>query len=267
MKHYINPTIDFVFKILFGTIKNIELLLDFLNKTLQPTTPITSVEILNPYNEREFAADKLSVVDVRAKDAQGIIYHIEVQIGSPWHLPNRILYLWGRQYQGQLEKGTKFNALKPVISIWILTDDIVDDALYHHHFQARDEYTGKLLTDQMSIHLLELNKWHEPDILQLEDHWPFFLKEGKSWKQLPNKLNMPKMRRAMKVLEQISDKTADFYRYQAREDFLREQATLVDELEKSQLREEALKVKVDIAEQERARLVAMLRKAGIEPDE
>jgi predicted transposase/invertase (TIGR01784 family) len=64
--------IDFVFKILFGSVENIELLLDFLNKTLQPTEPLTSVEILNPYNEREYASDKLSIVDVRAKDKGGL---------------------------------------------------------------------------------------------------------------------------------------------------------------------------------------------------
>ncbi|MCP4113674.1 MAG: hypothetical protein GY749_50470, partial [Desulfobacteraceae bacterium] len=31
-------------------------------------TKITEVVIMNPYNEREFQTDKLSIVDIKAKD-------------------------------------------------------------------------------------------------------------------------------------------------------------------------------------------------------
>jgi hypothetical protein len=42
----------------------------FINTTLAPelVAPITRVEILNPYNEQEHLDDKLSIVDVKAKD-------------------------------------------------------------------------------------------------------------------------------------------------------------------------------------------------------
>ena len=267
MKHFINPTIDFVFKILFGSLENIDLLIDFLNRTLQPASPIKTVKILNPYNDREFDEDKLSIVDVKVCDEKEFSYQVEVQIGSPTSLHKRIMYMWSRQYQSQMTKGVKFPALKPVVSIWILTDDIVADSpAYHHHIQARDEYSGKLFTDQMSIHLLELNKWYEPDELQTSDYWPFFFKSAKSWKKLPKKLNTPKMRQAMKVLKQISDKQSEYYRYQAREDYLRVQASLLDELEQAQLERDELKIKGIKVEQENARLAALLREAGIDPN-
>jgi hypothetical protein len=36
--------------------------------------PITEVEILNPFNEKEFIGDKLSIVDIKARDAQQRVY-------------------------------------------------------------------------------------------------------------------------------------------------------------------------------------------------
>ncbi len=70
MRHPIDPKIDCVFKALLGSEENRSLLVHFLNAVLGPDlgSPIAQVEILNPYNEREFLADKLSIVDVKARD-------------------------------------------------------------------------------------------------------------------------------------------------------------------------------------------------------
>ncbi|WPL19374.1 PD-(D/E)XK nuclease family transposase [Thiorhodovibrio winogradskyi] len=73
MRHPIDPKIDCVFKALLGSQANRALLIHFLNATLGQDLagPLTEVEILNPYNEREFLADKLSIVDVKARDQAG----------------------------------------------------------------------------------------------------------------------------------------------------------------------------------------------------
>ncbi len=72
MKHAIDPKIDCVFKALLGSEENCALLVHFLNAILGADLPrpIMSVEILNPYNEREHLNDKLSIVDVKARDDQ-----------------------------------------------------------------------------------------------------------------------------------------------------------------------------------------------------
>ncbi len=54
LKHAISPTVDCVFKSILGSEENTNLLIDFLNGVLVPKSPISDVEILNPYNEREF---------------------------------------------------------------------------------------------------------------------------------------------------------------------------------------------------------------------
>ena len=96
MKHRIDPKIDCVFKALLGSEENRNLLVHFLNAILTSdlTAPIAEVEILNPYNDKEFLDDKLSVVDVKAKDSEGRLYQIEIQLLTYRHLPERMVYTW-----------------------------------------------------------------------------------------------------------------------------------------------------------------------------
>jgi predicted transposase/invertase (TIGR01784 family) len=70
MRHQIDPKIDCVFKALLGAEDNRNLLVHFLNAILSAdlATPIATVDILNPYNDKEFLEDKLSIVDVKARD-------------------------------------------------------------------------------------------------------------------------------------------------------------------------------------------------------
>jgi predicted transposase/invertase (TIGR01784 family) len=76
MRHPIDPKIDCVFKALLGAEANRRLLIHFLNAVLGADLPalVIEVEILNPYNEREFLDDKLSVVDVKARDRLGRVF-------------------------------------------------------------------------------------------------------------------------------------------------------------------------------------------------
>ncbi len=46
-------------------------LIALLNSILQPEIPIEEIKLLNPFNEKEFEGDKLSVLDIKARDASG----------------------------------------------------------------------------------------------------------------------------------------------------------------------------------------------------
>ena len=96
MRHPIDPKIDCVFKALLGAEDNRGRLIHFLNAMLgaELPAPVTAVEILNPYNERECLTDKLSIVDVKVRDDQGRFYQIEIQLRPHADLPARILYTW-----------------------------------------------------------------------------------------------------------------------------------------------------------------------------
>ena len=94
MQYNIDPTVDCVFKAVLGSEENKNLLIHFLNAVLEleKAERIEEVEILNPYNEKEFPSDKLSIVDVKARDARETTFQIEVQISVFSSLPKRVLY-------------------------------------------------------------------------------------------------------------------------------------------------------------------------------
>ncbi len=108
MRHPIDPKIDCVFKALLGAESNRALLIHFLNAILASAldAPITWVDILNPYNEKEFLNDKLSIVDVKARDQRDRLHQIEIQLLTHRDLLARILYTWADLYRSQLHRSS-----------------------------------------------------------------------------------------------------------------------------------------------------------------
>ena len=102
MKHKINPTVDCVFKAILGREENKNLLIHFLNAVLEPASKIKEIVLNNPYNEREFVGDKLTVVDVKALDENKCHYHIEIQLALHAAISARMLYTWSSMYHSQI---------------------------------------------------------------------------------------------------------------------------------------------------------------------
>ena len=238
MKHRIDPKIDCVFKALLGSEQNRNLLVHFLNAILTSdlTAPITEVEILNPYNDKEFLDDKLSVVDVKAKDSEGRLYQIEIQLLTYRHLPERMVYTWCDIISQQLQSGNDYSLLKPVYSIWLLAENLLPDETDYAHEYKLQNRLGRSLADLGGIHLLELKKFTAERIETEEQRWLQFFKEGEQLDEsaLPDWMNTDEMRQAMKTLKLFSEKERDYHAYQARQNYLREQRTIQVEIEQMQ---------------------------------
>ncbi len=234
MKHSIDPRIDCVFKSLLGNESNRNLLVHFINATLatELVSPITGVEILNPYNEKEHLDDKLSIVDVKAKDEHGRIYQIEIQLLFFTNLPARMLYTWADVYSQQLQSGDKYHELNPTYSIWLLGENAIKhDDQYIHRYKFRDE-AGVPLIEHGGIWLFELEKFNAQVIDNEQARWLRFFKEGKQLNDennLPDWMNTQEMKQAMNTLCQFSEKERNYFAYQARQDFLRQQGTILFE--------------------------------------
>lgn len=271
MKHRIDPKVDCVFKALLGSEENRNLLIHFLNAVLQEdlSEPIAWVDILNPYNEKEFLDDKLSVVDVKAKDQAGQLYQIEIQLAVYNYLPARMLYTWADIYSQQLQSGQKYHELQPTYAIWLVAENVVKiDSGYAREYKFRDE-GGRSLIEHGGIWLLELEKFKAESIETDRQRWLKFFKEGERLNDdaLPDWMNTDEMRQAMGTLKLFSEKERNYHEYQARQNYLREQATIrwereqaeqaVQALEKNLLQERLAK---EAALQEIERLRALLDK-------
>ena len=79
----ISPQIDYIFKALLGAEVNRNLLVHFLNAIIgsELATPLTTVDIINPYNDKEYLDDKLSIVDVKARE---IVRELFIKLKSSW---------------------------------------------------------------------------------------------------------------------------------------------------------------------------------------
>jgi predicted transposase/invertase (TIGR01784 family) len=106
-------TSDLVFKYVFGTRhvpdrreeradaeQSVEILRSLLSAVQEDAgcPGVATVQITNPFNQKDFADDKLSVVDVKATDVTGATYTMEAQ--ATWHkaFASRALYYWARRH-------------------------------------------------------------------------------------------------------------------------------------------------------------------------
>ena len=237
MKHKINPTVDCVFKAILGSEENKNLLIHFLNAVLEPKkgSLIKEIVLNNPYNEREFIGDKLTVVDVKATDENKCHYQIEIQLVLHSALSARMLYTWSSIYHSQIEKGNDFNDLKPVISIWILNESLFDEVDdFHLPFVLYNQKNKLVLSKDIAIHLLQLSKWRSQKINTEKERWIYLFKEGKNVDvdNPPEILYTDEMRQAMKVLNKFSENKDDYLLYQNRLEAILLNNTYVNEIAK-----------------------------------
>jgi len=238
MKHPIDPKVDCVFKAILGSPENSNLLVNFINAALGEhlAYPVKSVEILNPYNEREFINDKLSIVDIKAQDTEERLFQIEIQLASYPSLPARMLYNWADIYSQQLKSGENYGELKACYAIWLLNDNIHQDDEYLHHYQLRDDQ-GYALSEHCHITLLELKKFHHQTITNNLSRWLQFFNEAEALDDtaLPQWMQTKEMQQAMNTLSRFSEKDRAYFAYQARQEYIREQNTIKFEREQELL--------------------------------
>jgi predicted transposase/invertase (TIGR01784 family) len=243
MRHPIDPKVDCVFKALLGSEDNRALLIHFLNAVLVDDlpAPITEVEILNPYNERETCSDKLTIVDVKARDAARRLFQIEIQLLVFADLASRILYGWADLYSQQLQSGQDHRELKPTYAIWILDQSLRrEDCGYARRYRMRDD-RGYDLVNHGSIWVLELNKFAAGRVETERERWLKFFKEAERFDEtaLPDWMHTAEMRQAMSTLNAFSEKERAYHAYQARQEFLRQQRAIQQELEEARAATEA----------------------------
>ena len=108
----VNPRVDFAFKKLFGVEENKDILKDFINAIVFAEDRIESLELKNPYNAKDFLADKESILDIKAESTTGKIYNIEMQVLKQDYYSERSLYYWSKSYALQMTQGINYDFFK-----------------------------------------------------------------------------------------------------------------------------------------------------------
>ncbi len=145
MARKFSPKIDIVFRKLFGSEENKDLLLSLINGVLDCQPRLTDLTIKNPYNLPNYLEEKYSVLDVKAVDEHGTWYDIEMQIGEHGFYGKRALYYLSKMYVDQIKEGENFEILRTTIGIHLLDFDYFPDERYRRRFAWKDADTDKML--------------------------------------------------------------------------------------------------------------------------
>jgi hypothetical protein len=95
---FLDPKSDIAFKKLFSNAQHTEIVINFLNNTLNRPKgkKIVSVTINDPYNHPETITAKSSIVDVRCTDQNGSEYILEMQVVNQQDYAERSHYYYDR---------------------------------------------------------------------------------------------------------------------------------------------------------------------------
>ncbi len=87
----INPKVDLVFKKLFGSEENKDLLKSLVNSLLPESQQAVEIHLKNPYNLADYIDGKLSILDIKAVDGKGKWYDIEMQVEGQGYYGQRAM--------------------------------------------------------------------------------------------------------------------------------------------------------------------------------
>ncbi|MBY9078927.1 PD-(D/E)XK nuclease family transposase [Paenibacillus sp. HN-1] len=250
----LDPRVDFVFKRIFGSENNKDVLLAFLNRifTEAGEPPLTEIILMNPYTDKDDPLDKQSIFDVYAKTSEGKLIDIEMQLFNKYDIEKRTLFYWSKRYASQLSEGDKYPELKKCVTINILNYAFLKNKQYHNVFHLREDRTGISLIDDIEVHFLELPKLDERSVSSEGGliNWLLFLKgaDTSHWEVL--KMNEPGLEKAMDTLQYLSQDSDARRLYEARQKYLHDEASMLESAELAGIKRVAknmLEMNLDIA--------------------
>ncbi|MDR1936764.1 MAG: Rpn family recombination-promoting nuclease/putative transposase [Candidatus Accumulibacter sp.] len=156
----LSPCSDIVFRMLFGDARNLDVLRSFLRAALPlPRDDYDELTLQDPFLFSAKHDDKASVLDVEAKTKSGKVIDIEIQVANHAAIHARVLYYLSKIVAKQLKEGGSYKRIKPSISIFI-TDFVLlpEEEDYYNDYVFINRKTGRIFSDLMEIHTLELPK-------------------------------------------------------------------------------------------------------------
>ena len=219
----VDPKVDYAFKYMLGRDSTRSILIDVLNKVLNPPVghEIVDIELLNPLNDKEAKDDKLSILDIKARDQSGRLLNIEMQMQPYPDYDKRVLYYWSKLYPQQLHEGDDYGILRQTISISFLNHVIFPQVPDHHlRFHLLEDRHHFAMTEDIEFHVLELPKFTKTltELSSGLDIWLYFLRfaEKIDAAALPAALRQPAILRAVEELKMLTETDIERERYEAR---------------------------------------------------
>ncbi|MHC1682924.1 MAG: Rpn family recombination-promoting nuclease/putative transposase [Clostridiaceae bacterium] len=243
-KGLLDPKVDFVFKNIFGSDQNPEILISFLNATLKPNNKITNVKIKGTDIAKQFIEDKYSRLDVKATTSNNEIINIEIQLKNEHNMIKRSMYYLSKMYEEQLGEGDDYSKLGRTVCINILNFKYLKTNRFHTGYRLKEIETNEELTDIIEMHFIEIPKLEEnSDEKDMLVAWTEFLKDPESETVRNLEMTVDEIRRAKDQLIRMSNDAEQREIYDMRAKILKDKVSALNKA-KEEGREEG---KIEIA--------------------
>lgn len=261
---------DYIFKRIFGVEENKELLIAFLNAVFRDRglQEVRDLQLVNPFNDKEFEEDKLSVLDIKARTMDGEWIDVEMQLQPVDDMSKRALYYGCRMVVDQLSEGEDYHKLRRTIVVSVLDYNYLPHRNLHSMYRLVDTETGHVATDVLELHFLELPKLRyvmqeRPSRLM---KWLLFLsgRRMEQWEEYA--MDEPELKKAIETLQYLSRDAETRQKYEVREKALRDERSRLIAAERKGEQAGLRKGRVEgKLEGKRQTAVNMLR-AGMSPE-
>lgn len=221
------PTVDFCFKELMHneTVRQ-GIIAAILNI---PPDEVEETKLLPTILRKESADDKYGILDILVRLKNGTQMDFEMQVIYYDYWANRTIYYLSKMYSAQIKEGDNYNKLQKCIQVSILDHVLIsDDTECYRRICFCDTNTGKVYSDKMEIHILELPKLppeqqNESDLMQ----WMRFL-SGKNREDLKHMAEKnSNLKEAYNELDKLSADEQKRLEYEARQKAIRDKNILL----------------------------------------
>lgn len=228
---YANLLCDFMFKRLFGSEANKDVLIAFLNMLLEDSE-IVDVDFIPTEHLGLTKEDRKAIFDISCKCKNESSFIIEMQKGYQKHFRERAIYyttypineqgrnardLFIKEHPEEDSK-TEFKwdyDLKPVTVVAILNFKFGHDESWpkdrmHSSYRLREDTTGEIMTEVLRFVFLELGRFkkHIWELETVADKWMYLLKHMHEMDEIPEKFSDTLFRRLF-ILSEIGNFTAE----------------------------------------------------------
>jgi predicted transposase/invertase (TIGR01784 family) len=244
----VNPKIDLVFKKLFGSEENRDILLSLINAILPIEQQVAKITLKNPYNVSDYAEGKLSILDIKAEGEDGRLFDVEMQIRGSRYYGKRALFYWAKIFGSQLDYvleenesndnsvEVSYSDLKKCVVISLMDFSFFNDKKYRRFYTLKDGETHEQHKDldYLDLYFIELKKYKGKleNLNTTLEKWITFLNSAYKYnnKTLPKELaEIKEIRKASQKLDAMYLDEKEKGYYEAQQKFWLDQNTFIKE--------------------------------------
>ncbi|MDR3201095.1 MAG: Rpn family recombination-promoting nuclease/putative transposase [Spirochaetales bacterium] len=240
---------DYVFKLIFGDQRNVDILADFLQSVLTlPPDEYDYLTIIDPFIKREEETGKMSILDVKVHTTTGRIIDVEIQVAPAPEMAQRMLSYAAGLLRGQIRKGGKYEDVRQVICI-VITNFVMapEEKDYFNEISLRYAASGREFTDALKFITLELPKLPRQDDAKEVWGWLSFLKSQRKEELMELVERNPRLRKPVGILMKLSDDERESLIFEAQERFRMDTESRIDWAKRQGAKEQEEKEKREIA--------------------